>query len=219
MARGAETRNRIIEQALKDASLFGLNGITLGELASRLGISKSGLFAHFGSKEELQLRVIEAAEQKFKAEVIAPALKAPRGAPRVRSLFEHWIEWNDARGLPGGCIFTHAAAELDDSPGAARDALVKVHRSWLAFMEEAVRNAIREGHFRPDLDASLFVFQLTGIVAGYYRASRLLHDPNAGKHAMAAYGAVVEGVGGSGGRGVGRSKVGKSGDAPDLLTS
>ncbi|MGH7658923.1 MAG: TetR/AcrR family transcriptional regulator [Gemmatimonadales bacterium] len=192
MAKGTETRNRIVEQALKDASLFGLNGITLGELAGRLGISKSGLFAHFGSKEELQLRVIEAAEQKFKAEVIAPALKAPRGEPRVKALFEQWIAWGDTHDLPGGCVFSHAAMEMDDAPGPARNALVKVHQSWLAFLEEAARNAIREGHFRPDLDVSLFAFQLTGIVAGYYRASRLLHDANAHRHAMAAYEMVVE---------------------------
>src|SRR5688500_12703389 len=110
MSKGAETRDRIIERALRAASVDGLEGISLGKLASDVGMSKSGLFAHFESKEALQLDVLAAASEKFTEVVVRPAFAAPRGEPRVRALFEHWLQWERIESLPGGCVFMHAAA-------------------------------------------------------------------------------------------------------------
>jgi len=191
MAKGNTTRARIVETALRAASVDGLEGISLGKVAGDIGMSKSGLFAHFDSKEALQVDVIEAAAEKFAAVVVVPALSAPRGEPRLRALFEHWLKWEQNESLPGGCVFMHAVAELDDRPGPVRDALVRQQTMWLDTLAKAVRLTIDAGHFRPDVDPSLFAFQLYGIVVAYYHASRLLRDPAAKEHAERAFDAVV----------------------------
>jgi len=191
MAKGNTTRARIVETALRAASVDGLEGISLGKVAGDIGMSKSGLFAHFDSKEALQVDVIEAAAEKFAAVVVVPALSAPRGEPRLRALFEHWLKWEQNESLPGGCVFMHAVAELDDRPGPVRDALVRQQTMWLDTLAKAVRLTIDAGHFRPDVDPSLFAFQLYGIVVAYYHASRLFRDPAAKEHAERAFDVVV----------------------------
>ncbi|HEV3051234.1 MAG TPA: TetR/AcrR family transcriptional regulator, partial [Longimicrobium sp.] len=140
---------------MASASVEGLEGISLGRLAAELGMSKSGLFAHFASKEALQLDVLQAAADRFMEVVVRPAMAEPRGEPRVRSLFEHWLVWERHESLPGGCIFMHAAAELDDRPGPTRDALVQWQRQWLDALAKAARLAVEAGHFRADLDPDL----------------------------------------------------------------
>ncbi len=191
MSKGAATRDRIIESALRTASVEGLEGISLGRLAADVGMSKSGLFAHFTSKEALQLDVLEAAAARFVDVVVRPAMEEPRGEPRVRSLFEHWLVWERHESLPGGCVFMHAAAELDDRPGPARDALVQWQQLWLDVLAKAARIAIDAGHFRDDLDPALFAFQQLGLVLGYYHARRLLGDPQAETHVRQAFDALV----------------------------
>src|SRR5215217_2585763 len=191
MSKGTTTRSRIVETALRAASVDGIEGITLGRVAADVGMSKSGLFAHFDSKEALQVAVIDAAAEKFAAVVVAPALSAPRGEPRLRALFEHWLKWEQNESLPGGCVFMHAAAELDDRPGPVRDALVHQQQRWLDTLAKAVRLTIDAGHFRPDVEPSLFAFQLYGIVVAYYHASRLFRDPAAKAHAERAFDAVA----------------------------
>ena len=191
MSKGTATRTRIVETALRAASVDGLEGISLGKVAADIGMSKSGLFAHFDSKESLQVDVIEAAAEKFIAVVVAPALAAPRGEPRLRSLFEHWLRWEQNESLPGGCVFMHAAAELDDRPGAVRDTLVIRQQQWLDTLAKAVRLSIDAGHFRPDVDPPLFAFQVYGIVLAYYHAARLFRDSAAKEHAERAFDAVV----------------------------
>lgn len=192
MSKGAATRDRIIERALATASVEGLEGISLGRLASDIGMSKSGLFAHFESKEALQLDVLAAAAEKFMEVVVRPAFEAPRGEPRVRALFEHWLKWGLNESLPGGCIFMHAIAELDDRPGPARDALVDWQRQWLDALAKAARIAVNEGHFRTTLDAELFAFQEYGLVMAYYHARRLFNDPLAEHRVRRAFDALVE---------------------------
>lgn len=191
MSKGAATKDRIIESALRTASVEGLEGISLGRLASDVGMSKSGLFAHFQSKEELQLDVLEAASNRFVDVVIRPAMQEPRGEPRVRSLFEHWLVWERHESLPGGCVFMHAAAELDDRPGPARDALVQWQRQWLDFLAKAASQGVDEGHFRAELDPGRFAFQELGLVLGYYHARRLLGDPHAEEHVRHSFDALV----------------------------
>jgi AcrR family transcriptional regulator len=190
MSKGAATRDRIIERALRTASVEGLEGISLGRLASDVGMSKSGLFAHFDSKEALQLDVLGAAAAKF-TDVVKPAFTAPRGEARVRALFEHWLQWERNESLPGGCVFMHAIAELDDRPGPARDALVDWQRQWLDALAKAARIAVDTGEFRPDLDAELFAFQQYGLVIAYYHARRLFHDPQAEDRVRRAFDALV----------------------------
>lgn len=191
MSKGAATRDRIIESALRTASVEGLEGISLGRLASDVGMSKSGLFAHFQSKEALQLDVLGAAADKFTDVVVRPAFAAPRGEPRVRALFEHWLRWERNESLPGGCVFMHAAAELDDRPGPARDKLVDWQRQWLDALAKAARIAVDEGHFRADLDPALFAFQQYGLVMAYYHARRLFEDPRAEPHVHQGFDALV----------------------------
>jgi AcrR family transcriptional regulator len=187
MSKGTDTRAKIVETALRSASIDGIEGITLGRVASDVGMSKSGLFAHFDSKEALQVDVLNAAAQKFAEVVASPAFKAPRGEPRVRALFERWLEWERHESLPGGCVFMHAAAELDDRPGPAHDALVDWQRRWMETLTRAVQMSVDVGHFRNDLDAALLAFQIHGIVLVYYHAARLLRDPEARSKALAAF--------------------------------
>lgn len=191
MSKGAATRDRIIEHALRTASLEGLEGISLGRLATDVGMSKSGLFAHFESKEALQLDVLGAAAEKFMEVVVRPAFMAPRGEPRVRALFEHWLRWERIESLPGGCVFMHATAELDDRPGPTRDRLVDWQRQWVDALAKAARIAVDEGHFRPELDPGLFAFQEYGLAMAYFHARRLFEDPRAEARVHQAFEALV----------------------------
>ncbi|HEX7184046.1 MAG TPA: TetR/AcrR family transcriptional regulator [Thermoanaerobaculia bacterium] len=187
MGKGAETRERILDQAARIASRDGLEGLTIGTLSSELGLSKSGLFAHFGSKDELQLQVLQAAVQRFEYGVIRPALTAPRGEPRIRALFDRWISWVNQEDMPGGCILIAASVELDDRPGLQRDFLVQAHRARVAALAKAARIAIEAGHFRPDLDPEQFAFDFYSITLGYNDSKRLLRDPRADDRARDAF--------------------------------
>lgn len=187
MGKGAETRERILEQAVRLASRDGLEGLTIGTLSSELGLSKSGLFAHFGSKDELQLQVLQAAVERFEETVIRPALKAPRGEPRLRALLENWLVWENDRSMPGGCPLIAASVEFDDRPGPQRDFLAAAQRRRFEFMAKAARLAVEAGHFRADLDAEQLAFEITGIILAYHHAHRLLHDPKATERARAAF--------------------------------
>lgn len=193
MGRGAETKERIVDQAVRLASRDGLDGLSIGGLATELGLSKSGLFAHFGSKEELQLQVLQAAVERFKEVVVRPGLAAPRGEPRIRAFFERWLDW-DAGAMPGGCILVAAEVEFDDRPGPQREFLVGAKRDWFDTLAKAARLAVEEGHFRPDLDPRQFAFELYGIILGYHNAKRLLQDPQAPRRARAAYDRLVASV-------------------------
>jgi AcrR family transcriptional regulator len=191
MAKGNTTRARIVETALRAASMDGLEGISLGKVATDIGMSKSGLFAHFDSKESLQIDVITAAAEKFTSVVVSPALKAPRGESRLRALFEGWLGWAHHESLPGGCVFLHAAAELDDRPGPVRDMLVTQQQRWLDTLAKAVRLTVEAGQFRADLNPELVAFQIYGIVLGYYHSARLFRNPSAKAYAQAAFESVM----------------------------
>jgi AcrR family transcriptional regulator len=180
MAKGPHTRARIIDDAIKLASLEGFAGLTVGRLAERVGMSKSGLFAHFKSKEEIDVAVLAETIARFRESVFLKALQAPRGEPRIRALLERWFDWsNDTAGQPGGCLITQATVELDDRPGRARDLLVESQQQWLDALARAARVAVDEGHFRSDLDTELFAFQLEGVLLVTHQAQRLLRTPDA----------------------------------------
>lgn len=162
---------------MRIASLDGVEGLTLGDLATRLQLSKSGLFAHFRSKENLQIEVLRAASERFVERVVRPAITLPRGEPRVVGLFERWLDWAKTPGLPGGCIFISAAVELDDRPGPVRDAVVQAQRDWGGALARAARIAVEVGHFRGDLDPEQFAFEQYALLLGYHHHARLLGDP------------------------------------------
>ena len=191
VSKGAQTREAILERAMSLASQVGLGGVTIGRLADDLALSKSGLFAHFRSKEELQVQILERASQRFIEVVLKPALAAARGEPRVRALFESWLRWPKAVPQPGGCIFVAASAELDDQPGAARDRLVRLQRDWLDTLKGAVRIAVAEGHFHRNVDAEQFAFEMYGIMLVFHHATRLLHDRRADDRARRAFEALL----------------------------
>ena len=188
MGKGEETREAIVDRAIDLARRVGLEGLTIGRLAEDLELSKSGLFAHFRSKEALQLQVLDGAATRFVATVLQPALEVARGEPRVRALFERWLTWEQR---PGGCVFVQAAVDLDDREGPARDRLVQLQRDWLEAIATTVRGAIREGHFKSSLDAVQFAHELNGIILAYHHAARLLRDPSAQTRARTSFDALL----------------------------
>ena len=174
MSKGEETRQAILGKAFELATVVGVSGLSIGRLAEATGLSKSGLFAHFGSKEALEVAVVEEASRQFIQEVMVPALRQPRGEPRLRALFERWLVWGDR---PGGCFFVGASAELDDRPGPPRDALVRAQKDWVDELAKAARIAIAEHHFRPDVDPEQFAFELYSLMLGAHLFMRFLREP------------------------------------------
>lgn len=187
MAKGEQTRDVILDHAMRLASEVGLAGLSIGRLATDLEMSKSGLFAHFQSKETLQVQVLARAASLFAEIVVRPALAAPRGEPRLRALFERWLDWTKTAGLPGGCLFVTAAVELDDRPGPVRDRLVALQKEWLDVIARVARTGISEAHFADDLDPDQVAHDLYGVMLGYHHAARLLRDPRAADRARAGF--------------------------------
>lgn len=180
--KGEETRSAVLGEAITQASVVGLRGVTIGTLATKAGLSKSGLFAHFKSKESLQLGILEEAITRFIALVVAPALKEPRGKPRVAALLTAWKRWARADFMPGGCLFVSAIAEIDDLEPAVRARLVEAQLDWVDTLAQAIRIAQDEGHFRKELDATQMAFEVLSLAYGHHVLGRLLRragDPDA----------------------------------------
>jgi AcrR family transcriptional regulator len=188
VSKGEETRQAILERAFELANVVGVTGLSIGRLAEATGLSKSGLFAHFGSKEALEVAVVEEASRQFVQAVMVPALRQPRGEPRVRALFEHWLAWGQR---PGGCFFVGASAELDDRTGPARDALVRACKDWVDELAKAVRIGVREGHFRSDADSDQAAFEIYGIMTGGHLFNRFLREPAAIERTRKAFERVL----------------------------
>jgi AcrR family transcriptional regulator len=191
MSKGEQTRLAILDAALAQASETGFESITIGALAERAGLSKSGLFAHFGSREELQVAAIDLAAARFAEVVFLPALKAKRGLPRLKALFEAWLGWTDRIGLPHGCPMLAAAVEFDDRPGPMRDAVVGHFQRLDVELRRAVGLAVEEGHFSRRLDLEQFLFDLMGILHAHHYHARLLNDARARARAQAAFARLV----------------------------
>jgi AcrR family transcriptional regulator len=191
MSKGDHTRAAILDAALAQASEGGFESLTIGSLADRAGLSKSGLFAHFGSREELQVAAIEAAAARFTETVFIPALKAKRGLPRIRALFDHWLSWTARSGLTHGCPMQAAAVEFDDRPGPVRDAVIEHFARLERELGRAVELAIGQGHLRADLDVGQFVFDMMGIIFAYYHGARLFEGAKAESRARVAFERLV----------------------------
>jgi AcrR family transcriptional regulator len=173
--RGQKTRDAILRRAVDIASVEGLEGLTIGKLAATLKISKSGLFAHFGSKEELQCAVVDEASRIFAEEVIRPANGA-RGLKRLEILCERWGLYAERKVFPGGCFFAAASLEFDDRPGKVRDRIVDRMNHWLLLLEEAVRQGQFSGEIRRDVGAPQVAFEIHALAMGGNWRSRLFRD-------------------------------------------
>jgi len=173
LVRGDQTRRAVLRKAVDIASVDGLEGLSIGRLATELGISKSGLFAHFGSKEELQLATIRAARRIYADEVVTPAFELEPGLGRLWALSAYWLDYSRRRVFPGGCFFQKVSHEFAARRGAVHEALVGVHQEWMDLLEASVREAVERG----ELDAD--VRQLAFDVNAYYEAANfasILHD-------------------------------------------
>ena len=174
--KGQQTKAAIIDAALGLATQIGLEGLSIGALAEVAQMSKSGVFAHFGSREELQISVVREYHNRFEAEVFQPALQAPRGLPRLRALFENWMKRTSVE-IDSGCIYISGAVEFDDRPGPVRDALASSVRTWLGAMRRAVEQAKAEGHLLATVDEDQLLFEIHGLILALHYEARFLQAP------------------------------------------
>ena len=178
LQKGEQTKQAIVEAALGLAAQIGLEGLSIGALAEVTRMSKSGVFAHFGSREELQISVIREYYARFADEVFFPAMGETRGLPRVRALFANWMK-RVAVELQSGCIFISGAVEFDDRPGPVRDALAGSVKAWLAAMYRAVVQAKEEGQLDVDADEKQMAFEIHGLILALHYEARFLKNPEA----------------------------------------
>jgi AcrR family transcriptional regulator len=185
-SKGERTRVAILDAALRIVSQAGLDGLTIGTLAEATGMSKSGLFAHFGSREELLLAVLAHGQVQFTEVVFQPAMLKPRGLERLRAMFVNWLDWTESAELPGGCPMIGGAAEFDDKPGPVRDMLAGGQRAWIETLKRTVRQAIEEKQLPADTDPEQIVFEMFGIALVVHHHRRLLGYTKARARALAA---------------------------------
>lgn len=184
--KGERTRAAILDAALRIVSKAGLDGLTIGTLADATGMSKSGLFAHFGSREELLLAVLAHGQAEFTEVVFQPAMAKPRGLPRLKAMFTNWLDWTESADLPGGCPMIGGATEFDDKPGPVRDMLAGGQRTWIETLKRSVRQAVDEGQLPAGTDPEQIAFEMFGIALVVHHHRRLLGYPKARARALAA---------------------------------
>ena len=174
MPKGSDTKLTIIEAGLEMASRLGLESVTIGALAKETNMSKSGLFAHFQSKENLQIQILNLAGERFAELVVVPALKEKAGIPRIKAMVENWIGYSDE--LTGGCIFVSSSTEFSERPGKVRDFIIYQQQTWVDSLSRMARSAIDAGDFRKDVDCDQFAFELYSLLLGFFYYHQLLQD-------------------------------------------
>jgi AcrR family transcriptional regulator len=174
MTKGKETKMVILEAGLDMASQLGLEGVSIGALARETDMSKSGLFAHFQSKENLQIEILDYAARVFSEDVIIPALATEGGIPRIKALIKNWIKWGD--NLTGGCVFVTASTDYSDRPGKVRECLIKQQEDWIDCLRRIAESAIKVGDFREGIDCEQFAFDLYSLLLGFHLYDKLLDD-------------------------------------------
>jgi len=189
--KGSDTKDRLLRAGLDQMSVGGLSGVTLGRLASASGLSKSGLFAHFRSKEQLQTDLLDWVAQTAERLVVAPAMEAEKGLPRLAALLSLWLGWPARAGLSGGCPVAAALFELDDLDGEVRAHAQRLEEKWRTLLRGLVAEAVEEGHLSAGLDVDQFVWELCGIYLAHHVSSRFLRDDAAGARARTAFDALV----------------------------
>jgi AcrR family transcriptional regulator len=175
MRKGEQTRAAIVDAALDLAGRDGLEGLTIGLVAERMKMSKSGVFAHFGSREDLQIAVLKEYERRFVDDVLRPSLVEPRGLPRLEAIFSRWVDRISIE-IATGCVYVSGAVEYDDRPGPIRDELVGMIRSWQRELVRAIKQAIEVGHLRADIDPLQLVFAINGLVLAVHHDARLMRS-------------------------------------------
>ena len=185
-SKGQQTHAAILDAALGLAAHMGLEGLSIGALAELTGMSKSGVFAHFGSREELQIAVVREYHARFEAEVFAPAMGQPRGLPRLRALIERWLR-RVSQEIDSGCIYISGAVEFDDRPGPVRDALAQMVHTWRRALQRAIEQAVQEGHLRADTDVQQMLFEIHGLILALHHDARFLRTPGAIDRARAGF--------------------------------
>jgi AcrR family transcriptional regulator len=190
LQKGQQTRAAILEAALGLASHMGLEGLSIGALADVTKMSKSGVFAHFGSREELQIAVVREYHAKFEEEVFFTAIREPRGLPRLRALYERWVRRVSVE-IDSGCIYISGAVEFDDRPGPVRDALVSMVKAWHAALHKAILLAKDEGHLAADTDALQILFELHGLILSLHHDARFMRSPGALERAGKGFERVI----------------------------
>jgi AcrR family transcriptional regulator len=190
LLKGQQTRAAILDAALSLASHMGLEGLSIGALAEITGMSKSGVFAHFGSREELQISVIREYHNRFEDEVFVPAIREQRGLPRFVTMFERWVRRVSVE-IDSGCLYISGAVEFDDRPGPVRDALAAMVRAWQLALERAIHMAIEEGHLKRDTDAAQMLFEVHGLILALHHDARFLRNPDVLSRARASFERVV----------------------------
>lgn len=186
-SKGQHTRDAIIQRALELARRHGLDGLTIGGLAEAMGMSKSGVFAHFGSREDLQLAVLESATRAFTDAVFAPAIRQRRGLPRLRAIVTHMAQFYRDISTHGGCVVLSAATEFDDQPGVIRDRVIAYEQQMRREMVRAIQMAIDSGEVRPDTDPLQLDFQIHGLMLACHQHLRVLQDPQAITRALQGF--------------------------------
>jgi AcrR family transcriptional regulator len=185
-AQGERTRRAILEAAVHIASAEGLEGLTIGRLATELSMSKSGLFAHFGSKADLQVATVEAARAIFIREVVKPAFESAQGLLRLWKLCDIWLAYVQSGVFRGGCFFAAVAAEFDGRPGPVRDRIAEIMKEWLVTLRKAIVEAQKAGHLNKDIDPTQLAFEFNSLELGANWAYQLYGDLRAFNRAREA---------------------------------
>jgi AcrR family transcriptional regulator len=193
--QGKVTRQRIVHEGLDLLSEAGLSGVTLGALAKQTRMSKSGLFAHFRSKDDLQIALLEHMAEVSAAHVVRPAMRLATGLPRLKALVNNWLGWTEKAGLSGGCPVAAALFELDDTEGPVRTKVLAMESYWRGLLVGLTREAMDLGHLRADLDSDQFVWELCGIYLSHHASLRFLRDARSDKRARIAFAALLERAG------------------------
>ena len=186
LPKGQQTKAAIVDAALRMAAQVGLEGLSIGSLAEAMGMSTSGVFAHFGSRDELQISVVREYYARFEAQVFQPAMMQPRGLPRVRALFEHWMRFTSAE-LDSGCIFISGAVEFDDRPGPVRDALAEAVGAWIDAMTRAVAQAGEQGHLLASADPRQISFEIHALILALHYEARFMRRPGSMERAVQGF--------------------------------
>jgi AcrR family transcriptional regulator len=190
MTKGEDTKLKILEIGLDMASQVGLESVTIGALAKATRMSKSGLFAHFQSKENLQNDILRYAGQLFSEGVVVPALRTDAGIPRIRALVRNWVEWTSR--LSGGCIFVQASNDFKDRPGTVRDFLMLQQEAWIDCLRRIAQSAVRAGDFRKDIDLDQFAFEMYSLLLGFHLYYTLLKNEDIEQRQQAALEALIQ---------------------------
>jgi AcrR family transcriptional regulator len=191
MRKGELTRAAILDVALDLASRDGLEGLTIGVLADKMNMSKSGVFAHFGSREDLQIEVLKLYHRRFEQEVFYPAMKEARGLPRLRSMFAHWVKKVSVE-IASGCIYISGAVEYDDRPGPIREELVAMVAAWQGALLRCVRQAIENGDLRAETDAAQLVYEMYGLILALHHDARFMRSPGSVDRASIGFDRLIE---------------------------